>query len=182
MEGVRIWWILGGLILLGLLPLLGLIARHRTRGGLVLWCRRFSIPNEEVGKRNRWLWAVIAEACRGEAIPVTLRDRSFAGAQSVGRSVQNPLATILIFVGTPLWLWGMLTVLDWVEGSFPEFLVCAVGLASYIGMFILIGRITVFTTKRLATYQGDPKKTGRTARGNSKETLEPTGDGGDSMH
>lgn len=152
------WWILGGLFALGLLPLLGRFFRRRNRDVIVLWCRRFSKPDLEVGRRNRWIWAVITEACRDLAVPVTLRDRSLAGSQSAGRAVQNPLAILLILVATPLWLWGMLAVFSLVEGSTPEAIACLVGLAVYIGMFRVIGSLTIFLTGTLATFDGNPGK------------------------
>lgn len=154
--GDPIWWVLGGLFALGLLPLAGRFLRQRNEGIIVLWCRRFSKPDLEVGRRNRWIWAVITEASRDLAVPVTLRDRSFAGSQSAGRSLQNPLAILLILVATPLWLWGMLNVFDLVEGSTPEAIACLLGLAVYIGMFRVIGALTVFLTGTLATFDGNP--------------------------
>ena len=150
------WPVLGGMFLLGLIPLFGLLAKHRHRGALVLWCRRFSTADLEVGKRNRWIWAVITEACRDLAIPITLRDRSLAGSQSVGRSLQTPLSVLLILLGIPLWLWGMLFVLDFVDGSWPEFAVCAGGFVLYIVMFRLIGSLVETLTRTMATFDGNP--------------------------
>ncbi len=162
--GGWLWPVLGGMFLLGLLPLVGMLFRRRNKGILVLWCRRFSTPNQAVGNRNRWIWAVITEACQGVAIPVTIRDRSLVGSQSVGRSLQNPLSILLIILGTPLWLWAMLWVLGFVDGSLPEFLVCAVGLVGYVFMFKVIGDLVVMVTATMATHHGDPAVISRRLR------------------
>ena len=154
--GGWLWPVLGLMLLVGLIPLFGLAGKHRHKGISVLWCRRFSKANLVVGDRNRWIWAVITKACQGLAVPITLRDRSLAGSQSVGRSLQPPLSILLIVIATPLWLMGMLRALDFVDGSLPEFAVCVAGLAVYIFMFKLIGNLTVFVTSTVATHEGDP--------------------------
>lgn len=155
--GGWLWPAIGGMLLLGMLPLFGLLAKHRNQGILVLWCRRFSESHLEVGKKNRWIWAVISEACRGIAVPVTIRDRSMTGSQSVGRSIQNPLSVVLIFIATPLWLWGMLWVLGFVDGSLPEFLVCMGGLVVYVFIFRGIAYLVGLVTTTMASHLGDPQ-------------------------
>ena len=76
LEEMGIWLFLAILFILGLVPVLGLLWR-RHRGIIVLWCRRF-------GKtRNRWMWAIVSEASRGLACPVTLQDTSIQASKKV---------------------------------------------------------------------------------------------------
>ena len=77
---------------LGLLSVLGVLLRRRHEGIIVLWCRRFGKTGTQAGARNRWMWALVSEACRELAYPVTLQDVSIQGSQAVGRSIQTPLS------------------------------------------------------------------------------------------
>ncbi len=173
--GDWLWPVLGLLFLLGLIPLCGLLARRRHHGVILLWCRRFSAAEEEVGRRNRWIWAVITEACRGLAVPVTLRDRSLAGSQTVGQALQTPLALVLLVLSIPLWLMLVLWALDRAGGGFVEWIVFGIALVLYFFLFRWIGQIVEFVTGTFATYEGDPASIrarlakARSRRWNSRE-------------
>jgi hypothetical protein len=142
---------------LGLLSVVGVLLRCRHEGIIVLWCRRFGKTRTQAGVRNRWMWTLISEACRGLAYPVTLQDLSVQGSQVVGRSIQTPLSLAGLILGTPLWLTFFLWIDDRIESTWLEWFVGLGGFALYIALFIGIGRLANWMTTSLATVRVDPK-------------------------
>ena len=142
---------------LGLMSALGVLLRRRHEGVIVLWCRRFGTSGTQAGARNRWMWALVSEACRGLAYPVTLQDVSIQGSQVVGRSIQTPLSIAGLLLGIPLWLIFFLWIDDHIKSFWLELLVGLSGFALYIGMFIGVGWLANWMTTSFATVRVDPK-------------------------
>lgn len=139
----------------GLLSLLGLLRRRRHSGVIVLWCRRFGETSSLAGARNRWMWALVTEASRALAFPVTLRDASLRGAQTVGRSFQTPFIVLALVLALPAWLASVL----WLDDRFSAWLnnlLFAVSLVAFVGLFVGIGRLAGRVTTAFAATPGDP--------------------------
>ena len=160
-------WVGIGLVVafaLGFLPLLGLLRRRRHRGVILLWCRRFGDSTTAAGARNRWMWAVVSEACRSLAFPFTLRDESLRGSQAVGTSVETPTAIVLLLVGLPLWLILGLWIADRIPSVIPDVLVAAAMLGLLIALYVTIGRVSDWLTTSFATIRGAPGEIERKLR------------------
>lgn len=142
---------------IGILPALGVFRRRPHEGIIVLWCRRFGKTGTQAGARNRWMWALVSEACKGLAHPLTLQDVSIQGSQVVGRSIRTPLSGAGLMLGIPLWLIFYLWIDDSIESDWLQWVFLLVGLILYIGMFIGLARLSNWTTTSFATVRVDAK-------------------------
>jgi hypothetical protein len=58
----------------------------RNQGCSLLYCRRFGL-DPAIEDRNKWFEGVLVEACRGLAVPVTLKDESISSPYSFAKGL-----------------------------------------------------------------------------------------------
>lgn len=133
----------------------GALEAHTNEGYAILWCRRFGESDAIAGHRNRWNEAILADACRGLALPVTLSDSSVPGSRSVLRHSGGPLITPLLIVGISLFLWLVVSLPDRFVDSVPGFsaLLIAYGLVWFLAIKLMDWVVNSF-----ASYRHSPER------------------------